>query len=166
MTDDTRDVVALWRLQSAYADVVTRRAWDELPALFLPTATVEVDTVTAPARSFTGPADFGAFVAAAVERFDHFTFVILNTVVDVAGDDATGRIFMCEIRHEAPTDGWTYAHGVYQDRYRRHEGRWWFAERRYRSMARTGPVPAVLGLPADLPPIPPRPHPPAPAGGR
>jgi SnoaL-like domain len=155
--DDTRDVVALWRLQSAYADVVTRRAWDELHGLFLPTTTVEVDTVTSPVRTFTGPADFGAFVAAAIERYDHFAFVILNTVVDVdpGGDDGSGRIFMCEIRHDAVSDDWHTAYGLYQDRYRRQDGRWWFSTRHYRSLARTGPTPAVLGLPPTLPPIPP-----------
>lgn len=166
-TDDTRDVVALWRLQSAYADVVTRRAWDELHGLFLPTATVEVDTVTAPAGTFTGAADFGAFVGAAVERFDHFAFVILNTVVDVAGDTARGRIFMCELRHDAATGDWSTAYGVYQDRYERHHGRWWFAARRYRSMARTGPTAAVLGLPplGPLGPTTAPPGPPTPPGG-
>ena len=156
MPDSTRDVVALWRLQSAYADVVTRRAWSELHDLFLPTTTVLVDTVTAPARTFTGPDELGGFIGAAIERYDYFAFVILNTVVDVDGeaDDghtASGRIFMCEVRHEAAGDAWHNAYGVYQDRYRKIDGRWWFAERRYRSMARTGPVPAVPGLPPDLP---------------
>jgi hypothetical protein len=152
----TDDVVALWRLQSAYADVVTRRAWDELHGLFLPTTTVLVDTVTAPARSLVGPDEFGGFVGAAIERFDYFAFVILNTVVDLDGvrpDEAAGRIFMCEIRHEPAIDGWHNAYGVYQDRYQRIDGRWWFADRRYRSMARTGPTAAVAGLPPGLGPL-------------
>jgi hypothetical protein len=154
---ETDDVVALARLQSRYADVVTRRAWDELGDIFRPDATVVVDTVTSPARTLVGPREFGAFVARAVERFDHFTFVILNAVVDVgAGGDpdaAEGRMFMCEIRHDTARDEWTYAHGVYSDRYRYVDGRWWFAGRRYRSMARTGPDAAVLGLPPGLGPL-------------
>lgn len=154
MTTETDDVVALWRLQAAYADVVTRRAWSELHDLFLPATAVVVDTVTAPARTFVGPDEFGAFVAAAIERYDHFAFVILNTVVDVdPPGDARGRIFMCEIRHEAATDAWHNAYGVYEDTYRRVDGRWWIADRRYRSMARTGPVPAVPGLPPGLEPL-------------
>jgi hypothetical protein len=154
---DTDDVVALWRLQSRYADVVTRRAWPEVDELFRPDTTVHIDTVTAPARTTTGPHEFATFVAGSLERFDHFTFVILNTVVDVGvggdPDAAEGRIFMCEIRHETALDMWHNAYGVYSDRYRRIDGRWWFAERRYRSMARTGPESVVLGVPAGLGPL-------------
>jgi hypothetical protein len=154
---DTDDVVALARLQARYADVVTRRAWPELHDVFRPDATVVVDTVTSPARTLTGPGELGAFVGGAVERFDHFTFVILNAVVDVgAGGDpdaAEGRMFMCEIRHETARDEWSYAHGVYSDRYAHLDGRWWFTSRRYRSMARTGPEAAVLGLPPGLGPL-------------
>jgi SnoaL-like domain len=151
---DTDDVVAIWRLQSRYADVITRRAWPELHELFRPDTTVDIDVVTAPRRSYTGPDDFGAFVAAAIKRYDHFTFVILNTVVDITGPDAArGRLFMCEIRHDRDSDTWQNAHGVYEDTYARVDDRWWFAERRYRSMARTGPDGAVLGLPDDLEPL-------------
>jgi len=149
-TSETDDVVALWRLQSGYADVVTRRAWPELRDLFQPETTVHIDTVTAPLRTIVGPDDFGAFVAGAIERYDYFAFVILNRVVDLDGPDpdtASGRIFMCEIRHDAASDRWHNAYGLYQDRYTRLDDRWWFAERRYRSMARTGPEPAVFGLP-------------------
>jgi hypothetical protein len=154
---ETDDVVALWRLQSRYADIVTRRAWSEMPEVFLPDTTVHVDTVTAPARTTTGPDEFGRFVAQAIERFDHFTFVILNSVVDLGTggdpDAAEGRTFMCEIRHETALDLWHDAHGVYSDHYRRIDGRWWFAARRYRSMARTGPESVVLGVPAGLGPL-------------
>ena len=154
---ETDDVVALWRLQARYADVITRRAWAELHDLFLPDTTVHVDTVTTPPRTFVGPGALGEFVAGAIARFDHFAFVILNTVVDLdppslgaAPTTARGRIFMCEVRHDLASDTWQNAHGVYQDRYRHEDGRWWFAERHYRSMARTGPGGEVLGLPPDL----------------
>ncbi len=40
------DYVAIRRLQNAYADVVTRRAWTELDDLFLTDALVEVDATT------------------------------------------------------------------------------------------------------------------------
>jgi hypothetical protein len=155
---ETDDVVALCRLQASYADVVTRRAWPELDALFLADATVELDLVTAPRRTLTGPGELGEFIGASIERFDHFVFVILNSVVGVTGrDTAAGRIFMCEIRHEAGTnasDGWSTAHGCYQDTYTKADDRWWFAARRYRSMARTGPEAAILGLPPELGPFP------------
>ncbi len=157
---ETDDVMALGRLQARYADVVTRRAWAELTELFLPDTAVHLDTVTRPPRTLVGPDAFGAFVAEAMGRFDHFTFVILNSVVELdpapAGDPPTGargRIFMVEVRHDRPSETWQHAHGVYQDRYTHQDGRWWFAERHYRSMARTGPAEEILGLPPDLPPL-------------
>ena len=60
---DTVDHVALTRLQDAYADLVTRRAWHELAELYLPTCTLHLDTVTAPARDLTGPTAVGEFIA-------------------------------------------------------------------------------------------------------
>jgi hypothetical protein len=149
--DDLADYVAVRRLQDAYADVISRRAWRELDRLFLPDCNVVVDTVGAPARSFTGPVEFAAFVGPATDRFDHFQFVILNSVVEVDGDSARGRIFMSEIRHHVGEEIWSTAYGMYQDRYRKLNGQWWFAERRYRSLARTGPQAGVFGLPPDLP---------------
>lgn len=147
------DLVALQRLQAGYADVVSRRAWPELERLMRPDVTIEIDTVSAPARSFTGPAQFIDFVSAACERFDHFQFVILNAVNDVAGESATARIFMCEIRHHAEEKVWSTAYGLYQDVYRKIDGTWWFAQRRYRSLARTGPQDGIFGVPADLPQV-------------
>jgi hypothetical protein len=150
---ETEDVVALWRLQSAYADIITRRAWPDLHDVFLPETTIRVDMVTAPARTLVGPEAFGAFVSGAIERYDYFAFVILNSVVDVDGDRARGRIFMCEVRHDIASDTWPNAYGVYQDTYARVGGRWWFLERHYRSMARMGADASVFGLPPDLGPF-------------
>ena len=149
--DETADVVALWRLQATYADIITRRAWPELATIFTPDATIEIDVVTAAARHCVGPQGFADFVGPATDRFDHFQFVILNTVVDLdAPDSASGRIFMCEIRREAATTQWSTAYGLYQDRYERHDGTWWFADRRYRSLARTGSNGGVFGIPPGL----------------
>jgi hypothetical protein len=159
---ETDHVVALWRLQSAYADVVTRRAWDELGRLFLPAAEVHLDLINNPSLTVTGPGDLGRFIGTSIERFDHFTFVVLNTVVELdtdAVDDpglataASGRIFMCEIRHETSIDAWHNVYGIYQDTYRRVDGRWWIADRRYRSISRQGPDAAVFGVPPGLGPL-------------
>jgi SnoaL-like domain len=151
--EDTADVVSLWRLQSTYADIITRRAWTELASVFAADVTIEVDTATAEARHFTGPQEFIDFVGPATERFDHFEFVILNTVVEIDrenSDVARGRIFMCEIRSHADTGEWSTAYGLYQDTYRRIDGTWWITDRRYRSLARTGSAAGVFGIPAGL----------------
>jgi hypothetical protein len=151
MSSETDDVVELWRLQARYADLVSRRAWAELGTVFLPDTPVHLDTVTAPPRTLRGPDELAAVVGPAMERFDHFTFVILNTVVEIDPPDAArGRIFMCEVRHDAASDTWQNAHGLYQDRYLRVDGAWRIAERHYRSLARTGPEGVIFGLPDGL----------------
>jgi len=135
---ETIDYVALTRLQSAYADVVNRRAWPELEQLFLPGAPVRVDTVTNPVIDVTGPAELGAFIGGAIERFEFFEFVVLNMTVEIDGDAARGRVYMCELRQERECGRFTRAFGLYRDGYRRVDGRWWFAGRRYQSLARNG----------------------------
>jgi SnoaL-like domain len=137
--EELRAYLGVTRLQSAYADVISRRAWDELEALFEPHAPIHVDTVTAETMHFTGPKEFAAFVARSTERFDFFEFVVLNTVVDVQpGPSATGRLWMVELRQDRASGGWSNAFGVYQDSYAMTDGAWRFSERHYQSLARTG----------------------------
>ena len=134
---ETETYVAITRLQAAYADVVTRRAWDELEPLFAPGAPISVDTVTWPLLEFAGPTAIGEFISTAIARFEFFEFVILNAVVDVHdADRASGRVYMVEIRQERDSGEWSNAFGLYQDRYETYDGRWRFAERRYQSIAR------------------------------
>jgi SnoaL-like domain len=139
---DTVDYVAIGRLQSAYADVVTRRAWSELDELFVSSAHVTVDTVTSIPIELDGPTGVGDFISGAVERFEFFELVILNAAVDLRADDdpdtARARVFTCELRQDRSNGRWTNAFGVYHDGYTRIDGRWWYARRRYQSLARTG----------------------------
>jgi hypothetical protein len=142
LQQETIDYISITRLQQAYGDVVNRRAWDEFGDLFLPDANIRVDTVTNPVVDVTGPAALGAFISSAVERFEFFEFVILNTRIDIGLDDdldaARARVFMCELRQEHLNGHWSNAFGVYHDAYARVDDRWWFARRRYQSLARTG----------------------------
>lgn len=152
MDDDALAYVAITRLQHAYADVVTRRAWPELERLFLPGAPVHVDTVTNPVMTFEGPAAIGAFIDGAIAGFEFFQFVPLSTVVDVAPDcrTASARLYMVELRQDRASGRWTNAYGLYRDECARgDDGRWRFAERRYQSLARSGRM--------DVFPIPGRP---------
>ncbi|MGZ8764847.1 MAG: nuclear transport factor 2 family protein [Acidimicrobiia bacterium] len=140
LSRETIDVVAISRLQAAYADVVTRRAWLELHDIFRPDAPVQVDTITATPIELTGPEEVGAFISGAIEHFEFFEFVILNThIVTAVGGDvgaARARLYMCELRQASATGQWSNAFGIYHDDYRREDGRWWFARRRYQSLAR------------------------------
>jgi len=154
MDDELRDAldhIAIGRLLSAYADVVNRRAWGELHALFQPDAVVRVDTVTNPVVTCSGPGELGTFIGGAIERFSFFEFVVLNAHVDLRTggdpDAAAARVFMCELRQDRVTGDFSRAFGLYRDRYRRADGRWAFAGRDYQSLARTGGE--VFPLPDD-----------------
>ena len=134
------DYLAICRLQSAYADAVTRRAWSDLDPLFLPDAPITVDTVTSAPFEHVGAAGIGGFIAGAVERFEFFELVILNVhmVGRPDGAAARSRSFTCELRQERANGHWTNAFGVYHDELSKVDGRWRYARRRYQSIARTG----------------------------
>lgn len=125
--------VGIMRLQAAYADVVTRRAWDELPLLFAEGCTVTLDLRDGSPRVLRGGEELTAFVAGALERFPFFVFAVLNVVTWSGGS----RTYIHEIRRDregAPSD----AYGVYEDRVEPAPGGdgWRFAERRYTSLSR------------------------------
>jgi hypothetical protein len=131
--------VALRRLQSRYADIVTRRSWGELAEIMRRDCSVVVDTLD---RQFTfvGPDETGDFIARQLEQFSFFEFVVLNTVmdIDVEAGRAGARMYMQEMRQAVSDGRRTDAYGVYHDRLERDAaGRWWFANRNYRSYSRT-----------------------------
>ena len=145
---ETLDYLGACRLQAAYADAVSRRAWSDLDALFLADATVIVDTVTGAPLEFVGAAGIGDFIAGAIERFEFFELVILNVHVLGGADPASpvsaglgvlrSRTFTCELRQEMASGHWSNAFGVYHDELHRVDGRLQYARRRYQSLARTG----------------------------
>lgn len=145
----TAALVAIQRLQAAYGDAVTRRAWPEVRALFEPDATVHITTHTRDPFTLDGPDGIAEFVERSLAQFVFFEFTIQNAVAEVDGDEGSGRVYICELRHHI--DGtWSQAHGLYQDRYRRRDGAWRIAGRHYSSLARLGDQ--VESFP--LPPVP------------
>ena len=136
---ETIAYVALQRLQSRYADAVTRRAWSELASLVRADCPIVVD-VRHKKFELTGPSEYGEFIARQIERFSLFEFVLLNTVmrIDAEAGVAAARVYMQEIRQNVSDGCRTDAYGVYHDRLERDDqSRWWFARRHYRSFART-----------------------------
>jgi hypothetical protein len=131
----TRSVVALQRLQAAYADTVTRRDWAAVRDLFEPDAAVHLDLGARGSIELTSPAELVVFVERALEPFAFFEMAVLNAVVDLdAAAGATGRMYICELRRDR--DGaWSEAYGVYRDRFTRRDGAWRFADRHYTSLA-------------------------------
>jgi hypothetical protein len=144
------DYLGVRRLQDAYADVVTRRAWPELRELFAADCEIVVDTRAGDPRVLVGPVALGEFIGGAIERFSYFQFVVLGTRVDVGSlgpDTASARLYMCELRQQADDGHQSIAYGVYHDDYARADGRWRFTRRRYHSLARTGPALTVFPFP-------------------
>ncbi|MEM9466830.1 MAG: nuclear transport factor 2 family protein [Actinomycetota bacterium] len=155
-TSESSAHTELRRLQSAYADIVTRRAWSELSTILRPDCRVVVDTRSR-AVSLDGPVAVGEFIAGAVARFEFFSFAVLNTVmeIDAAAGAASARMYMQELRQGDPPGRYTDAYGVYHDRFVREDGRWWFAARYYRSFARTAADDADADLEVfDVPVLP------------
>ena len=147
--DETRAVVAIQRLQAAYADAVTRHDWAAVRLLFEPDAVVHLDTRTRDPITLESPDALVDFIDEAIRRFAFFEFTILNATVEVDGDDATGRVYLCEVRADAEGT-WSEAYGLYRDAYRRRDGAWRIAGRRYTSLARRSPSGTeVFTLPTD-----------------
>ena len=104
--EEARALLAVQRLQTAYGDAVTRRAWDEVAALFEPGAVVHIDTRTRPPFELVAPEGLIDFIEASLEQFAFFEFTILNAVAEVDDADATGRVYICELRCDAAGE-WT-----------------------------------------------------------
>ncbi len=137
---ETLAYIAITRLQNEYADVVSRRAWDEVDDLFTDDSTVRLNLPPAAPLDYPGRGGIGPFIAGSIERFEFFQFVILNATVRVLDDSsATGRMYMSELRQDAVSGGWSTIHGIYHDTYRRDpgDGKWRFADRQYQSLRRS-----------------------------
>ena len=147
---ETIDYIAVRRLQDAYADVVNRRAWPELGELFRPEAEVVLDVRRGDLLELAGPGAIGDFIGRSIERFEFFQFVVLGTRITFDPDDTSrtsARLYMCELRQSVDEGRHSVAYGVYHDEHLRFDGRWWFASRRYHSLARTAPDLAVFPFP-------------------
>ena len=140
VTQAVVDRVLIDSLQRAYADGVTRRSWGDVASLLLPDATVSLDLVTRPSIELDGPDAIVGFIGPAVDDFEFFEFAIVNSYVDLwPGADptlATSRVFMCELRVPRGSKERSDAFGRYDDTYRKVDGTWRIASRRYRSLAR------------------------------
>ena len=119
----TRAVLAIQRVQAAYADAVTRRDWADVRALFEPDAAVHIDTRSRPAFTLEGPDAVVEFIDEALRPFAFFEMANLNGTVDLSdgGAEATGRMYICELRLDRE-GSWTEAYGLYRDRYLRRDG--------------------------------------------
>ena len=144
----TASVVAIQRLQAAYGDAVTRRAWAEVRALFEPDA-VGPHRHPHPRALHARRPRRGRRVHRAQPRVASPSSSSPSSTrpsTSPTADAATGRVYICELRHDTAGE-WTQAYGLYRDDYVRRDGDWRIAGRRYRSLARTGPRIESFGIP-------------------
>ena len=149
---ETIDYIAVNRLQHAYADIATRRAWAELNEIFVPDIPISIDLRDRDPLVFDSCEGFRDFVSAAVDRFEFFEFVLLNTRVYLEHegdpDTAVARMYMSELRQDHAERNWSVVYGVYLDRFRRIDDRWWFVSRNYSSLARPARAVEAFGFPS------------------
>jgi hypothetical protein len=137
MTDEMVAYLAIERLQRSYADISTRHAWDEVPALATPDARFSFDTHTGKTFEVDGPAAFAEFGAKMTDTFSFYEYIPLNFVVDITSDEtARGRTYSLEVAEERQSGEWINFYGVYDDRYVIFDGAWRFSRRHYRTYGR------------------------------
>lgn len=150
--EETTSYVAIQRLLAAYADAVNRRAWGDFNELFTADAHIEIVPSAREPLQVTGPESLGTFIGSAIEGFEFFQFVILNSRIEFQLDEdvARGRNFMCELRQDRASGKWTQVFGVYHDRFRRIDGRWWFTHRNFNALAAKGRDHAIFEFPESF----------------
>ena len=100
---------------------------------------IELTTSKGQALEIEGAVALGRFIDEAIEAFEFFQLVFLNSHFEIqAGDGTTtGRNFMVEMRQDRASGRWTRVLGVYHDCYRRVDARWRFEHRAFHALAAT-----------------------------
>jgi hypothetical protein len=136
MESDPLTFLAISQLHARYADIATRQAWGDLGGLVLEDAPVSFDLGTGDVIEMTG-ADLVRFGPQATAAFSFYEYVPLNTVVTMTSDaTATGRFYALEIGVERDSGDWVEFFGGYDDLYELRDGRWMYARRAFRTLAR------------------------------
>lgn len=143
------DELAVHDLVHAFADVVTRKAVDEMRELFTPDGVWTVPGYGEP----VGHDAIIAFLGGVLAHWEGIVHGLLSGRVRLDGDTGTGRWYITEF---GIRDGADFAiAGCYTDSYVRRDGRWWFASRRYDGLWRKDPTgSACTPFPAEPAPLP------------
>jgi hypothetical protein len=137
MQDEALAYLAIMRLQRAYADIATRRAWPEIAALATPEARFSFDTRSGQVIEVVGAVAFGEFGAKTTDRFSFYEYVPLNAVVKIGSDGtALGRAYSLEVGEDRGSGEWIDFYGLYHDDYVLSGGAWRFARRQYQTLGR------------------------------
>jgi hypothetical protein len=148
MSDEMLAEIAITRLQRAYADVSTRRAWGEFAALCTPDCRFLLDTGAGNVIEVVGGEAFSAMGATVLDRFAFYEYVPLNFVVEIdPAGTARGRTYSFEIGEDRDTGDLATFYGMYHDDYVQIDGTWLFSCRQYQTLARWTGSDAVSSFP-------------------
>jgi hypothetical protein len=139
VNDDPASHLGITALHAAYADIASRRAWDELRTVVLPDARLTFDLGTGEPIEIVGPDALAAFGRRATAAFAFYLYQPLNTALVTSGPtNATGRFYALEIGVDRESGEWHEIYGGYDDEYRNVDGGWVFAQRAFRVLAQRG----------------------------
>jgi hypothetical protein len=141
---DVIDETNIRRLHAAYVDAVNRAAWSEFHNLFLPDVELTVARGSSAPDTVVGPDAIGQLIGGYIAKYDFLVQVITNARIELRyrgdPDQAFARLFIAEFRQWTETGRYLESAGVYHDQYRRVDGTWFFARRRYDRLYVTAPA--------------------------
>jgi len=132
---DAETYASIEQLQHAYADVVTRGAWDETANLLTPDAHIRFATSSGAVFEVDGAeafAEFGARMTGVLfSQYIPLTFVVSFT----PEGGLEGRTYSLEVI-ENDAGEWVESYSVYEDAYALTDAGWRFARRSHRTVKR------------------------------
>ena len=147
--DEREDKSAISDLVQRYSDAVTRNLWDVVEGTFAPDCVLDL---VAP---FPMRVEGGRMIREALEDrckdLDVQFQTSSGTVIELQGDEATATTLVNELSHQAGVFSMEIR-GIYYDRFRKEDGAWYFAHRRFQGVySDRTPLPGrVLIARADL----------------
>jgi len=136
VNDDPASYLGITALHAAYADIASRRAWDEMAGVVLPDARLTFDLGAGEPVELVGPGQLADFGRQATASFGFYSYQPLNTALHTVGSTtATGRFYALEIGVDRESGRWLEFYGGYDDEYQKVDGRWQFAQRDFRILA-------------------------------
>jgi len=146
-TRHVADRLAIADLNHRFGDAITRMDVASCADMFTPDAEIVVTNWD----TFTGRDEIIRSLRELLSGWTGIVFTNHTGIADVDGDTATGQWYIREfgIKFDEEYD----ISGVYHDTYRRDDGAWRFASRRYDTLhIRRAGVISVTPFPADLSP--------------
>lgn len=141
MTDaDDAAYLAIVRLQRAYADISTRRAWGEMGSVATPDTRFIYHTQSGVMEA-KGVEQFAAMGEQTAGRYAFTMILPLNSVVtECSAGRAKGRCYFVELTEPVGSSDWLEVYGVYEDEYVEGDAGWRISRREYKPLARRNGV--------------------------